>query len=223
VTGCDLRRAEYVDAIRPLALLVVLSAVLAAVAAACGSSGESSTGAAPATSATTTSAATTTTAETTTTPVDTLAGAGTTPVEAAATGSETALLDRVGVAGHEGYDRVVFQFTNVVPGYRIEYRPGPFSEDGSGRPVSLNGHAFVVVRMEPASGYDLNAGEGQLVYKGSPRIEGKDSGTSMVAEVVRTGDFESVLTWVVGLGAKVDFRVRTLSAPARLVVDFRDH
>ena len=72
-------------------------------------------------------------------------------------------------------------------------------------------------------GYDLNAGEGQLVYKGSPRIEGKDSGTSMVAEVVRTGDFESVLTWVVGLGAKVDFRVRTLSAPARLVVDFRDH
>jgi hypothetical protein len=166
---------------------------------------------------------TTTTAETTTNGVETLAGAGTTPVEASGTATETALLDRLAVARHAGYERAVFQFTNVVPGYRVEYRAGPFAEDGSGRPVSVNGRAFVVVRMEPASGYDLNAGEGQLVYKGSPRIEGKDAGMSMIEEVVRTGDFEAVLTWVVGLGAKVDFRVRTLSAPARLVIDFRDH
>jgi hypothetical protein len=194
--------------------------MLAASAAACGSSGGPSTGAAPQTAATTTSPETTTTAETTTNGVETLAGAGTTPVEASPTATDTALLDRVAVARHEGYDRVVFQFTNVVPGYRVEYRAGPFAEDGSGRSVSVNGRAFVVVRMEPASGYDLNAGEGQLVYKGSPRIEGKDVGTSTVAELVRTGDFESVLTWVVGLGANVDFRVRTLSSPPRLMVDF---
>jgi hypothetical protein len=132
---------------------------------------------------------------------------------------ETALLQRVALGRHEGYDRIVFQFTNAVPGYRVEYRSGPFAEDGSGKPVAVSGSAFLVVRMEPASGYDLNTGEGRLVYKGSPRIEGASAGTSIVQELVRTGDFESVLTWVVGLGRTADFRVRTLSSPARLVLD----
>jgi hypothetical protein len=40
---------------------------------------------------------------------------------------------------------------------------------------------------------------------------------------VRTGDFEAVLSWAVGLGDRVDFRVGTLDDPARLVVDFRNH
>jgi hypothetical protein len=40
---------------------------------------------------------------------------------------------------------------------------------------------------------------------------------------VRIGDFEAVLNWAVGLSDRVDFRVRTASAPARLIVDFRNH
>jgi hypothetical protein len=43
-----------------------------------------------------------------------------------------------------------------------------------------------------------------------------------VRELVRTGDFEAVLTWAVGLGDKVDFRVLTLEDPPRLAVDFRN-
>ena len=176
---------------------------------ACGGSDES---AAPA------DGTTVTTTTTTSDGIDPLEGAGTDPVTGSATGDETALLERIAVARHEGYDRVVFQFRNHLPGYRIEYRSPPFAEDGSGAPVDVAGAAFVVVRMEPASGFDLNTGEGELVYKGPKRLPG----ASVVKEVVRTGDFEAVLTWAVGLEEKVDFRVTTAASPARLIVDFRN-
>jgi hypothetical protein len=134
-----------------------------------------------------------------------------------ATSSETALLERVAVGSHEGYDRVVFQFRDGLPGYRVEYAEPPLHEDGSGNVVELDGNAFVVVRMEPASGFDLTVPEGKLVYTGPRRLPGP--GTP-VLEVVRTGDFEAVLTWAVGLEARVPYRVLTLENPARIVVDF---
>ena len=129
----------------------------------------------------------------------------------------------VAVGHHEGYDRVVFQFRDEgLPGYRVQYVQPPLKEDGSGNPVDVAGSAFVVVRMEPASGFDLNTGEGELVYKGPKRISGADSGATVVKEVVRTGDFEAVLSWAIGLEAKVGFRVTTAASPSRLIVDFRN-
>ena len=76
------------------------------------------------------------------------------------------------VGSHEGYDRVVFQFRDGVPGYRVEYVDPPLHEDGSGNVVELDGNAFVVVRMEPASGFDLSVPEGELVYTGPRRLPG---------------------------------------------------
>ena len=139
------------------------------------------------------------------------------------TSPETALLTRVALGRHEGFDRIVFEFTNAVPGYRVEYVRPPLREDGSGNEVTLEGDAFVQVRMEPASGFDLNTGEGVLVYEGPRRLSGADAGTSVIREAVRTGDFEAALTWVVGLSDRVDFRVLPLTNPPRLVVDFRNH
>jgi len=141
-------------------------------------------------------------------------GTVTAPAEIA----ETALLERVAVAGHGGYDRVVFQFRKGLPGYRVQYVEPPLREDGSGNVVNLDGNVFVVVRMEPASGFDLSVPEGELIYTGPRRIAGR--GTSVVREIARTGDFEAVLAWAVGLEARVPFRVLTLDEPARIVVDF---
>ena len=155
--------------------------------------------------------------------IDPLEGAGTTPVEGSGTGSEIALLERVALGRHEGYDRVVFQFRSALPGYKVEYVQPPLKEDGSGNPVEVKGNAVVVVRMEQASGFDLNTGEGVMTYKGPRRLAGSTAGTSVVQELVRTGDFEAVLTWAVGLSDKVDFRVRTATSPSRLIVDFRNH
>jgi hypothetical protein len=168
-------------------------------------------------------ATTATTRNTTTTKAEPLAGATMGPVVAPTQARDIALLERVAVGKHEGFDRVVFQFRGDLPGYRIEYVEPPLKEDGSGNPVEVQGDAFVSVRMEPASGFDLNTGEGVLVYEGPRRISGEEAGTSVAREVARTGDFEAVLTWAVGLSEKVDFRVLTLEGPPRLVVDFRNH
>jgi hypothetical protein len=191
---------------------VVVCALLAA--AGCGGSSQSESEPPPA-AGTTTATAPTTTAEQT----DPLAGAGTNVVVGPTTAKATSLLERVAVGQHEGYDRVVFQFREEgLPGYRVEYVQPPFKEDGSGNPIDVAGSAFVVVRMEPASGFDLNTGDGELVYKGPKRLPG----TGVVNEVVRTGDFEAVLSWAIGLEAKVPFRVTTAASPARLIVDFRN-
>ncbi len=194
----------------------MLLLVVGVGAAGCGSSSSSSPP--PSTPPPSAGTTTVTTSATTTEPTDTLPGAGTSPVVAAATAQGTSLLDRVAVGRHPGYDRVVFQFrTEGLPGYRVEYVQPPLTEDGSGDPVDVAGNAFVVVRMEPASGFDVSSGEGELVYKGPKRLPG----AAIVKEVVRTGDFEAVLSWAVGLEAKVPFRVTTAASPSRLIVDFK--
>ena len=73
--------------------------------------------------------------------INPLTDASTTPVEGAANSTDTALLERVAVGRHEGYDRVVFQFTNTLPGYKVEYVQPPLKEDGSGNPVEIKGNA----------------------------------------------------------------------------------
>ena len=209
-----LTRRAYARRIRTgIVLLLTLAALTAA--AGCGDSSSEQTE--PPESVSTTVTAPTTTSE----GIDPLEGAGTTIVVGTTTAKATALLDRVAVGRHEGYDRVVFQFRGEGhPAFRVQYEDPPLKEDGSGNVVDIAGAAFVVVRMEPASGFDLNTGEGELVYKGPKRIEGAGS---VVQEVVRTGDFEGVLTWAVGLEEKVDFRVTTAASPSRLIVDFRNH
>jgi hypothetical protein len=121
----------------------------------------------------------------------------------------------------EGFDRVVFEFRNHLPGFRVAYVEPPLHEDGSGTKVDVAGGAFVMVRMETASGFDLGKPEGELVYEGPRRIAGSDRGTAIVREIVRTGDFEAVLSWAVGLENPSEFRVLTLAGPPRLVVDFQ--
>ena len=161
-----------------------------------------------------------TTAPTTTSGLPQLEGADTVPVEESSPSSDTALLTRVEIGSHESYDRVVFEFRDDLPGYRVEYVDGPLSEDGSGNPVEIDGTAFLVVRMEPASGFDLSVPEGELVYTGPRRLSGEDAGAATVREVVRTGDFEAVLTWAIGTNGVTPFVVSTLESPSRLVIDF---
>lgn len=176
---------------RPVA--AVLAACLALLAAACGSSGSSG---------------------------GTLSGAATDPLTSTSNADFYALMKGLAVGRQAGYDRVTFTFDDFVPGYVISYVDPPISEDGSGKTVNVAGSDYVQVLMQPASGFDLNSGEGKIVYKGPRRISGADAGTSVVKDVVRTGDFESVLTWTIGLAGKVGYKVQKLESPPRLVIDF---
>src|SRR5205085_9556433 len=48
---------------------------------------------------------------------------------------------------HDGFERVVFRFSDHVPGIRMQPSPGPFAEDGSGTVVPVDGNAFLAVRL----------------------------------------------------------------------------
>ena len=203
-----------------------LSALLALALTVGGCGGESKQASSSATQPTTTKTATSTTTTTTQTGtetnggIDTLAGASTKPVTVEATNTDTALLDDVRAARHEGYDRVVFQFANDLPGYDVRYVQRPIVEDASGKVVTVKGAYVLRVRMENALDADLTKSTAPRTYKGPTRFT---PGTPEVAELVRTGGFEGVLTWAIGLNDQVDFRVTTVQGPPRLVIDVRNH
>jgi hypothetical protein len=152
--------------------------------------------------------------------IDTLPTASTNPAIAHATNTSTALLIAVRAARHEGFDRIVFEFANALPGYDVRYVPSPIRQDGSGRVVAVNGAYLLRVRMENALDADLSKPSAPQTYTGPQRF---DPHTPEIAELVRAGGFEAALTWVAGLRDRVDFRVTTLRSPPRLVVDVRNH
>ena len=165
-------------------------------------------------SATSTEGATTTTATTTTS--GGLDGASTASVSQDSEIDETALLTDVRAAAQDGYDRVVFEFANGVPGYDVGYAERPIVADGSGDEVEVEGGAVLVVRMEPALDADLTKEDAPRTYTGPNRIS---PDTAVLMELVRTGGFEAVLTWAVGVDEERPFRVSTLESPARIVID----
>jgi hypothetical protein len=165
-------------------------------------------------------AATTTTAtETTgTTTTSGLEGASTEPAVLKSTADEVALLTSVRAARHEGYDRVVFEFRNVAPGYDVRYVQKPVHADGSGAEVPVDGGAVLLVRMEPALDADLTQESAPLTYHGPKRFT---PDAAVVAELVRTGGFEAVLTWAIGVDEKRPFKVTRLDGPPRIVIDIQ--
>lgn len=132
-------------------------------------------------------------------------------------GGEIALLTDVRVAGQQGFDRVVFELDGPdVPAYRVRLTDPPITQGGSGDELSVEGPAYLEVILTPASGADLRDGTYEPVYRGPARVRGD---TQRVTEVVRTGDFEATLGWVIGLHERSAFSVTVLQAPLRLVID----
>ena len=129
-------------------------------------------------------------------------------------------LTDVRLAAHDGFDRFVLEFEGEpMSPFRVAYVDGPILEDGSGNEVDLDGTAFLEVRLTAASGvdFDTDAEEGyEVTYDGPQRLSGD---TSVIAEALRTGDFEATLTWTLGLRERAGFAVTVLEEPLRLVID----
>lgn len=146
-----------------------------------------------------------------------LPGAATTNVSAPPIG-DIAHLSAVRLTPRAGHDELVLEFIDAVPGYTVGYVPLPARADGSGFEIPLPGAAALVqVTLTPATG-DGWAG-GQRSYHGPPAVTADRA--AAVTEAKVAGDFEAVLTWVVGLRTRVPFRVHTANGPPRLVVEFQ--
>jgi hypothetical protein len=150
---------------------------------------------------------------------------GTTDAARAAADAPTRLLTDVRVGTHGCYERVTFELkprsgdTAGPVGWKAAYEPGPITEDGSGRTVPVKGTAYLVVHMN-AQGVDLTRADAPATYTGPASIEA--AGATRIQQVRRTGDFEGVLTWVIGLDRRRPFHVSTQDSPARVVVDVGD-
>jgi hypothetical protein len=134
--------------------------------------------------------------------------------------SATMLLSAVRVDTQACTDRIIFDFkhaNDAGPGYTVEYRPADEAqtEDASGNHIPIEGDAFLVVRFEPAATADISGGTLERTYTGSRTIT--PAGMHWVRQVSKTGDFEAVLTWAVGLSEKRAFKVT--SAPSRLTIE----
>lgn len=118
----------------------------------------------------------------------------------------------VRVAEHEGFDRIVLEFTGTgIPGWAVNY-VDEARLDGSGEAVRLGGDAFLDLYASgttwPAPGY----------YSGPKQFEPANGGD--VDDVYVGGTFEGFTQVLVGIdGDPVPFRVFALTDPSRLVVD----
>lgn len=142
------------------------------------------------------------------------------PATTCRAGSGAALLQTVRLGRARTGSTITFTFeNNRLPRYRLRYVVPPITEDPSGRTVRVAGSRFLEIRMQPASGVDLGGARARVVYHGPRRIPGPRG--SALRELVRTGDFEAVLTWVAGLDRRGRLSVGTACGPARLVVRIR--
>jgi hypothetical protein len=113
--------------------------------------------------------------------------------------------------------KVVFEFEEQAPGpgFDVSYQPADTAkiEDGSGNLIEVAGNEFLVVKLNPAMTAKIDGDQLTKTYTGPRRL----SGTEPITEVVKTGDFEGVITWVIGLDQKRPFT--TEASDSQLVVE----
>ena len=119
------------------------------------------------------------------------------------------------VTASGGEERITFTFDGGLPGVVVEYVDRPVRESGSGDEVEVDGGAVLSVRFEPAAGASVDGEQVTRTYPGPNRVPGA-GGT--VTELVRTGDFEALYEWAIGVTDEVPFRVEVGEADTVAIV-----
>jgi hypothetical protein len=119
----------------------------------------------------------------------------------------------VRIGSHEGFDRVVFEFDQGTPELTLSRAEPPFTADGSGLAIEVDGSSFLALVMR---GGTKQTDEGTSSYDGP--TEFIDDAPGLV-HLVEGGDFERQSTWYFGLSDEDCVRVMLLDDPYRLVID----
>jgi hypothetical protein len=111
---------------------------------------------------------------------------------------------------------VVFEVDGDLIGYYVDYGKPPFGGEASETSVKVHGKAFVEISLYPVSSSDENieANEKRLTEQNKVKMP-------LIREAKPVEWFEGELRYVIGLKRATPFRVRVLSNPTRLVVDFK--
>jgi hypothetical protein len=198
---------------RPVGL-VVAACLLAAVAATGCVRSANQSGATPTTAAaTTTTPGPTATTGPTTTAVERWSTAPKEGTNNPKPPEDTPMLVAVRTGSHDGYDRLVLEFRNDLPSWRVNYVAKVASE--SGATVPLEGAAFLYVDTHPASGHQDSA-PFKETYTGPHTLTPR---YPMLRQVAWVDDFEGHVGFGLGLRRRTGFRVLELRDPARLAID----
>ncbi len=127
------------------------------------------------------------------------------PALASGTSTGPPTLTSIRAAHHPGFDRLVFQFSGGLPIKRTVHYVPKVIADASGKVVPVSGSARMRVVFSAASvGKNLN--------QRSFALPG-------LLQVVQAGNFESVVSYGVGVAKKEPVHLFTLTNPARVVID----
>ena len=140
-----------------------------------------------------------------------LVAAGLAPVGTAAPPG-TPTLVAIRASHHPGFDRIVYEFADGLPSsHQVRY-VDKLLGDASGLPIRIAGRAILQVSFAPAQAHDA---QGQTVP------QRKAFALPNIMTTVRSGDFEAVTTYGIGLAKRTPFEVVTLQDPSRVVIDIR--
>ena len=116
---------------------------------------------------------------------------------------------------HEGYDRVVFEYSGTtIPEWSTEYIDRPAHECGSGKQRFLAGDGWLQLHVEGAAAH---------TDQGEPTVTNRDRTLTLpnLRQLALICDFEGNVTWVLGLEIPTRYRVLELTDPVRIVLDVR--
>lgn len=116
---------------------------------------------------------------------------------------------------HDGFDRVVFEFTDGTPEFTLDRASPPFVQDGSGNPMDVEGESFLRLVMR---GGTQQTEDGTSSYGGSRDF---DPGFPMLVDLIEGGDFEAQSTWFLGLNEEACVSVALLEDEPRIVIDIQ--
>jgi Sporulation and spore germination len=120
-----------------------------------------------------------------------------------------ATLDAVRAIHVAGEDRVVFRFRGGLPASQRARYVDRLVADGSGKVIRVPGRATLEVTFRNAQAHD--AAGTTVPARTAYRLP-----NAMVSS--RSGDFEGVVTYGIGLAERTQFHLTTLHNPARVVV-----
>ncbi|MET8005816.1 AMIN-like domain-containing (lipo)protein [Nonomuraea glycinis] len=127
-----------------------------------------------------------------------------------ADGMVPALVTGVRVARHDGFDRVVVDFKDDIPGYAVRWT-SKVETEGAGKAIDLKGGRALHVMLIPAVAH---------TEEGTPTWSGTSAEPlTAVTGIVSTGDFEGHVGIALISDRTRTFRVKEYTGPSRLVID----
>lgn len=125
------------------------------------------------------------------------------------------LLQDIRFGSHDGYERVVLEFSGSGElGYFANYVEEAV-EDGSGFPIDVSAAAVLDIHVSGVMTPISDDGE-LLEFLNDPQTP---PAGSIIAEVIPRAPFEGMSQYVIGLDQERDVRAYLLQEPLRLVID----